>query len=101
MTDVFTASFDRYLQLGTGDVDTIYVVVPIGDGRFELAVGAVSSYYEFRWPTNAPRLTDEEWRSMLEGETGRAMPVARPSWEAPFLVGTQVADEPVPTAKAR
>ena len=94
VTDVFTASFE-YLQLGTGDVDTIYVVVPIGDGRFELAVGQVASYYEFWREGTAPRLTDEEWRTIVtDGQSGGPMP-QRPRWVDPFLVGGDVATEPI------
>ena len=93
VADIFRSSFD-YLELGTGPVDTIYVIVPIGDGRFELAVGAVSSYYEFRRATTELRLTDEEWRSML-GED--PIPVSRPSWQAPFLVGATTSPDAVPT----
>lgn len=90
VTDIFTSSFD-YLQLGTGAIDTIYVVVPLGDGRFELAVGGVASYYEFWRSTAELRLTDEEWRAMLaEGE----QPVARPAWTAPFLVGAEISTTP-------
>ena len=73
---------------------------PLVDGRFELAKGAVSSYYEFRWPTSEQRLTDEAWRAMLEsasqGDAGQ--PVDRPSWQAPFLVGAKIAKVPVPDA---
>ena len=94
MTDVFTTSFE-YLQLGTGDVDTIYVVVPIGDGRFELAVGQVASYFEFWREGTAPRLTDEEWRTIVtDGQAGGPMP-QRPRWVDPFLVGGDVATEPI------
>ncbi len=75
-------------------VDPIYVIVPLGDGRFELAVGGVSSYYEFRRPTTELRLTDEEWRAMLVKEP---MPVDRPSWQAPFLVGATTSPDPIPT----
>lgn len=92
VADIFRSSFN-YLELGTGLVDPIYVIVPIGDGRFELAVGGVSSYYEFRRSTTELRLTDEEWRSML---VQSPVPVDRPSWEAPFLVGVTTSDEPVP-----
>ncbi len=94
VTDVFTSSFE-YLQLGIGGVDTVYVIVPIGDGRFELAVGQVASYYEFWRDGGAPRLTDEEWRSMVtEADQGRPLP-QRPRWVAPFLVGGDVATEPI------
>ncbi len=82
VTDIFTTSFD-YLQLGTGDVQSISVIVPIGDGRFELAEGQVASYYEFWRSTSEPRLTDEEWRSWLSND--EPLP-DRPEWAAPFLV---------------
>jgi hypothetical protein len=87
VTDVFTTSF-AYLQLGTGWIDRIYVVVPLGDGRFELAAGAVYSYYEF-WRSNSePRLTDEEWRSMVRDD----LTPPRPGWMEPAIVGAEVAD---------
>jgi len=95
VTDVFTASFE-YLQLGTGGVDEIYVIVPIADGRFELAVGQVASYYEFWRDTAQPRLTDEEWRAMVTAaqQTDGPMP-QRPQWVDVFLVGGDVATEPI------
>jgi Protein of unknown function (DUF3160) len=71
VADIFRSSF-AYLELGTGFVDPIYVIVPLGDGRFELAVGGVSSFYEFRRPTTELRLTDEEWKAML---TQSPMPI--------------------------
>ena len=88
VTDVFTTTFD-YLQLGTGNVDTIYVIVPLGDGRFELAVGRVASYYEFWRSATEPRLTDEEWRAILDSG-----PPPRPRWTADFLVDAEIATEP-------
>ncbi len=82
VTDIFTTSFD-YLQLGTGGIDPLDVIVPLGDGRFELARGYVFSYYEFWRPTSEPRLTDEEWRTMVsDGDTP-----PRPDWTGSFLVG--------------
>lgn len=93
VTDVFTTSFE-HLQLGTGDVETIHVIVPLGDGRFELAQGAVFSYYEFWMSNDTPRLTDEEWRGMLnEAYAGVELPL-RPQWVEPFVVGDDVATEP-------
>lgn len=93
VTDVFTTSFE-HLQLGTGDVESISVIVPLGDGRFELAEGAVFSYYEFWMSNDTPRLTDEEWRAVLdEARTGGDLP-ARPQWVETFLVGAEVANEP-------
>ncbi len=91
VADVFRSSY-FYLELGTGLVDPIYVIVPLGDGRFELAVGGVSSYYEYRRPTAQLRLTDEEWKRMLARSP---MPIPRPSWAAPFLVGAITDPNPV------
>ena len=90
VTDVFTTSFE-YLQLGTGAVNTIYVIVPIGDGRFELAAGYVSSYYEFWRSSSEPRLTDEEWRMLIRDEQ---LPL-RPSWNAAFVLSDHVSEEPI------
>ena len=90
VTDVFTTSFS-YLQLGTGGVDIVHVIVPLGDGRFELAEGQVFSYYEF-WRSNSePRLTDEEWRQLVSD--GNTPP--RPAWMAPAIIGVDIAPGPV------
>jgi uncharacterized protein DUF3160 len=70
------------LEVGTGRIDRIYVLVPDDSGAFQVAVGGVYSYYEF---TNPPgeRLADEEWRAELDaGEAPE-----RPTWEAAFLAG--------------
>jgi hypothetical protein len=70
------------LEVGTGRIDRIYVLVPDDAGTFQVAVGGVYSYYEF---TNPPgeRLADEEWRATLDA--GQAP--ERPGWEAAFLAG--------------
>ncbi len=61
VADVFLDPFaDEVLELGTGPLDTIHVLVPDDDGRFRVATGVVYSYYEF-WGPRAERLTDEEW----------------------------------------
>jgi hypothetical protein len=69
------------LEIGTGYVDRIYVLVPNDDGQFQVARGGVYSYYEF-WVPRDQRLTDEEWRQMLAD--GGAP--ARPSWTEAFLI---------------
>ena len=72
---------DGVLELGTGFVDRIFVLVPDDAGVFQVAVGGVYSYYEF-W-NSGPRLTDEEWRVMLDnGESPR-----RPGWQEVILSG--------------
>ena len=77
------------LELATGEIETLYVIVPARDGGFELARGGVYSYYEFTSPPGV-RLSDEAWRAMLAA--GRAP--ARPSWEDVFLVPCPKAGQP-------
>jgi hypothetical protein len=73
---------DSVLEVGTGRIDRIYVLVPDDDGTFQVAVGGVYSYYEFTTPAGE-RLSDELWRSMLEA--GNAP--ERPGWEAVLFGG--------------
>jgi len=54
---------------------------PNDEGAFQVAKGGVYSYYEF-WQDPSDRLTDEQWRSMLNG--GNAP--ERPDWFDVFLV---------------
>lgn len=68
------------LELGTGRIDRIYVIVPDDQGNFQLAAGGVYSYYEFLIPPGA-RLSDKEWQDLLN--SGKAP--ARPDWEKVFL----------------
>lgn len=56
VTDIATGE-DKYLSLGTGYFDDIYVIAPIL-GKLYLCRGSVYSSYEF---TSSSRLTDEEW----------------------------------------
>ena len=69
------------LELATGFVDHIFVIVPDDEGGFQVATGGVYSYYEFWNPDQ--RLTDEEWRDRLE----KGAQPARPAWENVFLAG--------------
>jgi hypothetical protein len=70
---------DRVLEVGIGSVDRIYVVVPLED-KWEAAQGGVFSYYEFVQPRNQ-RLTDDEWRTKLDGDE-----VAMPDWASNFVL---------------
>jgi hypothetical protein len=70
------------LQIGTGRFDRILVLVPDDSGGFQLAAGAVFSYYEFTSPAGE-RLTDETWRSRLVD--GKAP--ARPAWQKVMMPG--------------
>lgn len=69
----------QVLQIGTGAIDNIYAVVPVGD-KLWLARGAVFSFYEFKQPLNN-RLTDKQWWAMLDSGSAPA----RPEWTASFL----------------
>jgi hypothetical protein len=64
------------LEVATGRIDRIYVLVPDDEGSFQVAVGGVYAYYEFTGPAGQ-RLTDEGWRAMLDDD--RAPP--RPGWQ--------------------
>jgi hypothetical protein len=70
---------DKVLEAGVGNVDRIYVVVPLED-KWEIAQGGVFSYYEFPQPRDQ-RLTDEEWRSKLASNN-----VQLPAWAANFVL---------------
>ncbi len=71
------------LEVAVGRINDLHVVVPLveedGSITLQVAKGGVFSYYEFRWPAD-DRLTDEQWREMLDaGETP-----PRPTWITTF-----------------
>lgn len=69
----------RVLEEGVGYPTNIYVVIP--DAPYQVAVGAVYTYYEFT-VNPEDRLTDEAWRTMLE--SGNAP--AAPDWTSSFII---------------
>lgn len=70
---------NNVLEVGVGNVDRIYAVVPL-EGKWEIAQGGVFSYYEFEQPRNQ-RLTDDEWREKLaKGD------VELPAWASNFVL---------------
>jgi hypothetical protein len=69
------------LEIGTGYIDLIYVLVPNDQGVFQVARGGVYSYYEF-WVPRGERLTNEEWRGMLADGSQPD----RPGWVDSYLV---------------
>jgi hypothetical protein len=71
---------DQVLEVGTGRIDRIFVLVPDDQGTFHVASGGVYSFYEFPWPTSK-RLTDEQWWKMLRSDDAPE----RPAWEAPIF----------------
>jgi hypothetical protein len=80
ISDIQSSAFE-YLEIGTGWVDRILVLVPNDSGRFQVASGAVYSYYEFARPRSDQRLTDDEWREMLRSD----QQPPRPTWQQVFL----------------
>jgi hypothetical protein len=50
------------------------------DGRIIAGAGSVFSYYEFKQP-QSNRLTDEEWKQMLE----EGQQPDRPTWTSSFV----------------
>ncbi len=67
------------LQVAVGNVDRIYVVVPL-EGGWKVAQGGVFSYYEFVRPRGS-RLDDDSWRERIaQGEA------ALPPWAANFVL---------------
>lgn len=80
VTDVATdPTNDQVLEVGTGKISEIYVVVPI-DGKLRIAKGGVYSYYEFTL-LMSDRLTDKKWRELLNSHQAPELP----SWTSTFV----------------
>jgi hypothetical protein len=79
IADVATDPNGQVLEVGTGNISEIYVVVPV-DGKLKIAKGGVYSYYEFTWPMS-DRLTDKKWRELLNSGQAPALP----SWTDAFV----------------
>ena len=73
VVDVFhNPNLRQYLEVGTGKPAALYVLYP-WQGEEVLCRGAVMPYHEFR---SDKRLTDDDWRAMLDsGKTP-----AQPDW---------------------
>ena len=78
VADVYTGPGGSVLEEGTGKLDLMVVAYKQPDGRIVLGAGPVMSYYEF-WQPSGERLTDEEWREMLNNN-----PPERPEWVSSF-----------------
>ncbi|MCC4770805.1 DUF3160 domain-containing protein [Methanosarcina sp. DH2] len=78
VADVYTGPGGSILEEGTGKLDMMVVAYKQPDGRIVLGAGPVMSYYEF-WQPSGERLTDEEWRIMLNNN-----PPERPEWISSF-----------------
>ncbi len=80
IADVATDPNGQVLEVGTGKISYIYVVLPPLDGKMRIARGGVYSYHEFSWPMS-DRLTDKKWLEMLNSGQAPALP----DWTAPFV----------------
>jgi hypothetical protein len=67
---------EQVIEIATGGADTIVAILPYDRSTSELVWGAVYSTYEFARPASEGRLTDDEWRGMVQ--RGDVPP--RPSW---------------------
>ena len=65
----------QVLEEGVGYVDLALVAYKVPDGRIIVGAGPTLSYYEFKQPVSE-RLTNEQWKEMLE--LGEQPP--RPGW---------------------
>jgi hypothetical protein len=77
-TDVNTPA--QVLEEGVGYVDLVLVAYKVPDGRIIIGAGPTLSYYEFKQPIDN-RLTDEQWKEMLQ--SGQTPP--RPAWTGSFF----------------
>jgi hypothetical protein len=81
VADVHTHSVEsKVVEEAVGKVDLIVVACPLPEGKAFLAVGPVSSYYEFKHPMS-DRLTDEAWRKLLDSPKKPE----RPQWYVPLM----------------
>ena len=65
IADIATDPNGSVLEVGSGQVDLIYVVFPI-DGKLHVGRGSVYSFYQFATDMGN-RMTDSEWRDILRG----------------------------------
>ena len=95
MADVATDPNGQVLEVGTGGIKEIFVVVSV-EGSLRIACGGIYSFYEFAWPMEN-RLTDTEWRDMMgvtiqwteNGYVEPNPPVSRPAWTDAYMVMRQ------------
>ena len=79
IADVHTdGNTDKVLEEGTGYIRPIIVAYKLPQNYILVGVGPVFSYYEFKQPMGN-RLTDEEWRSILQTN-----PPTYPEWIKSF-----------------
>ncbi len=87
VTDIATDPNGKVLEIGTGSVKRMYVIVPI-DGSLHVVSGPVFSFYQFEHPLS-DRLTDQKWREMMgigtySGDTSQKKPPE--DWTNDFMI---------------
>lgn len=81
IADVHTdTNTEQVLEEAVGYVNLIIVTYQTADGHIIAGAGPVFSYYEFKQPMS-DRLTDEEWKHLLENQ----QQPNRPTWTMSFL----------------
>ncbi len=75
------------LHQGVGRVNLLMIAIERGSDRF-ICAGPVSSHYEFEVIGEPRRLSDEEWRSVLEKEVPATSieGIQPPAWTRSYLV---------------
>ena len=82
VADVHTdVNSGQVLEEGLGYVDLALVAYKVPEGSIILGAGPTLSYYEFKQPMS-DRLTDEQWKEMLE----QGQQPSRPAWIDSFYV---------------
>ena len=83
VADVHTdVNSGQVLEEGLGYVDLALVAYKVPEGSIILGAGPTLSYYEFKQPMS-DRLTDEQWKEMLE----QGQQPSRPDWIQSFYAG--------------
>lgn len=91
VTDIATDPNGAFLEIGTGKIGQVFVVVPV-DGQLKIARGSVYSFYQFERDMNEGRLTDNEWRQMMgmeineDGYYDDSKAVDKPEWTGSYRV---------------
>ena len=95
VADIATDPNGTVLEVGTGKVDSLFVVFPI-DGKLHIGRGSAYSFYQFEMPMDQ-RMTDTEWRGRLSGgyidddwnwvEADKAP--EQPEWTSSYRVGSR------------
>lgn len=79
VADVHTdANTEKVLEEGVGYIKTAVIAYKLPEGHILIGVGPTFTYYEFK-QTMEDRLTDEEWRKILNSN-----PPPEPEWSTTF-----------------